>query len=501
MRNLSSITPTDDAGPADAASDGGARMNRVESIRTSLTHRIRAAIRGVNGHRTVRRVSVPVPVPVDAAAFLRVNGQAVSTSPVPPSSGDSAPLPGRTASTFWSGRGSDKSVAAVGVAEELFSHAAPISAGDLESTVTERLQDLPDGAHYFGGMRFDASQPRHRQRPAAEWAAFGTFRFVLPRFELIQEGGRSTLACNLVGPGDVRELDRVLEALDTLRLPAPQAPPELPSPTGRRDVPTREAWVQTIKHALSQIESGDLEKIVMARRATLDHTGPLDPYAVLQHLAPATPNCFHFAFQYDDGPAFIGATPERLFERSGRRVRSEAVAGTRSRASTEREDEELREELMTSDKDQREHAYVEDAIHDTLSTYCDRVGSPDARTDMRLRGGRHIWSRVAGTLKSGVSTGSLLSALHPTPAVGGVPRERALDVIRSTEAFDRGWYAGPVGWIGRDDAEFAVAIRSGLVDGSRLSLYSGAGIVRGSKPADEWDEIEQKIGNFLSLVD
>lgn len=496
MRTPSSLTRTDDA-----SLKGAPRADQLESIRTSLARRIRAAVRGVNGHRSVIRVSVPVPVPVDAAAFLRANGRAVATSSVPESSGDSAPLTKRTASTFWSGRGSDVSVAAVGVAEELSSHAPPIASEDLDAAVTTRLQDLPDGARYFGGMRFDASQPREHQRPASEWATFGTFRFVLPRFELVQEGGRTALACNLVGPGDVRELGRVLEALDTLQLPEPQALPALPSPTGRRDVPTRDAWVQTIKQVLSRIESGELEKIVMARRATLNHAGPLDPYAVLQHLAPATPNCFHFAFQYDDGPAFIGATPERLLARSGSRARSEAVAGTRSRASTEREDEVLREELMTSDKDQREHAYVEDAIHDTLSRYCDTVGPPDERTDMRLRGGRHIWSRVAGTLKPGVSTVSLLSALHPTPAVGGVPRERALDVIRSTEAFDRGWYAGPVGWIGRDDAEFAVAIRSGLVDGSRLSLYSGAGIVRGSKPTDEWDEIEQKIGNFLSLVD
>lgn len=490
MRTPSTLAPSNVV-DADAAS----------SVRSTLARRIRAEMRGVNGHRTVIRVSVPVPAAVDPAAFLRLNGRSVSTTNAVPTSGDSAPVADTTAAMFWSGRGSSRSVAAVGAAEVVASYAAPVTAKMLNAVISDKLDDLPPGARYYGGMRFDLSQPRDASHPSSEWSDFGSFRFVLPRFELVQDGETTELACNLVGPGDVKELDRVLEALDELHLPEPQPVPTLPSPTGRHDIPNRSAWVNTIRSSLASIERGELEKVVMARRATLDHTDVLDPYAVLQHLAPATPNCFHFAFQYDDGPAFIGATPERLLQRSGLHVRSEAVAGTRSRASTARADDELREELLASDKDRREHAHVEDAIQDTLASYCKRVVSPDARTEMKLTGGRHIWTRVEGTLRPGVPTASLLTALHPTPAVGGVPRAEALDTIRSAEAFDRGWYAGPVGWIGQDAAEFAVAIRSGLVDGPRLSLYSGAGIVRGSEPDAEWDEIEQKIGNFLSLVD
>ena len=471
------------------------------AIRSALSRRIRAAVRGVNGHRTVIRVSVPVPEAVDPAAFLRLNGHGVAATKPAPTSGDSAPVADTTAAMFWSGRGSARSVAAVGAAEVVASYTAPVTPEMLDVALSHRLEDLPPQARYYGGMRFDLSQPRDASHPAREWADFGSFRFVLPRFELMQDGETTELACNLVGPDDVQEIDRVLDALEALHLPTPQPVPSLPSPTGRHDIPNRSAWVKTIKDALTSIEQGELKKVVMARRAMLDHMNPLDAYGVLQHLALATPNCFHFAFQYDDGPAFIGATPERLLQRSGQQVRSEAVAGTRSRASTAQEDNELRTELLTSDKDRREHAHVEDAIRDTLAPFCERVGPPDARTEMKLTSGRHIWTRVEGTLRPDVSTTSLLTALHPTPAVGGVPRSAALDTIRSAEAFDRGWYAGPVGWIGRDAAEFAVAIRSGLVDGSRLALYSGAGIVRGSEPDAEWDEIEQKIGNFLSLVD
>ena len=106
---------------------------------------------------------------------------------------------------------------------------------------------------------------------------------------------------------------------------------------------------------------------------------------------------------------------------------------------------------------------------------------------------------MRGTLKDGVTDAGLLEALHPTPAVGGYPRDRALGEIRDLEPFDRGWYAGPVGWIGAEASEFAVGIRSGLVRGRTLDLYSGAGIVAGSVPDEEWAEIEQKIGDFTGM--
>jgi menaquinone-specific isochorismate synthase len=115
---------------------------------------------------------------------------------------------------------------------------------------------------------------------------------------------------------------------------------------------------------------------------------------------------------------------------------------------------------------------------------------------MKLARGRHLRSKVHGTLREGVTDAVLLDALHPTPAVGGHPRDEALEEIRALETFDRGWYAGPVGWIGAEDSEFAVGIRSGLVRGGTLALFSGAGIVAGSVPDEEWAEIEQKIGDF-----
>jgi menaquinone-specific isochorismate synthase len=458
----------------------------ASAVRSELARSIRAALAGVNGRRTVTRVTVPLDEEVGTATFLRQDVQAGTV---------------QQAATYWSGRGEHRSTAALGAAEVLAGDDGPIDAARVEADVTQAADGLPDDARYYGGMRFDAAQPADDDHRDAAWAPFGTYRFVLPRFELIREGTEQHLACNLVGPRDVQSAEDVLKAVDRLVLPVPHPGLALPSPRGRRDVPERTAWIDTIRHALDRIGAGEVDKVVLARRATLAHDRPVDPLAVLQHLEPETPNCFHFAFCYDDGPTFLGASPERLFLRRGERVISEAVAGTRSRADSRRADAALRDELLESDKDRREHAFVEDAIRSTLDALCTSTRMPQHRTEMRLSKGRHLHSRIEGRLRETVSTARLLTALHPTPAVGGVPTAAALDLIRECEDFDRGWYAGPVGWIGANDAEFAVAIRSGLVEGDRLSLFSGAGIVRGSEPDAEWDEIEQKIENFLSLVD
>jgi len=161
----------------------------------------------------------------------------------------------------------------------------------------------------------------------------------------------------------------------------------------------------------------------------------------------------------------------------------------------------LRDELFESPKERREHAFVQEAIRAELEQLCTNVETPDAPGELALARSRHLHAPLTGTLRSGMGTIDLLKGLHPTPAVGGVPKDAALTAIRTQEPFDRGWYAGPVGWVGDGEAEFSVAIRSGLVQNARLALFSGAGIVDGSVPDREWEEIEQKIGDFAAVLD
>jgi menaquinone-specific isochorismate synthase len=349
---------------------------------------------------------------------------------------------------------------------------------------------------YYGGLRFDGGREHRDDR----WAAFGTYRFVLPRFELRTDGQTATLACHLVLPRDRESAADVLDALEALAWPNSETTDQLPPSTTRTDAPSRAEWIESVNWALHAIDAERLDKVVLARRSTFDFLRALDPMAILRRVQATTPECFHFAFQPQEGSAFVGASPERLFRQSGRRVRTEAVAGTRSRGDSDQADEALREELLASEKDRREHAYVQDTIQRVLDPLSTRVELNHPPAEMKLARGRHLRSRLEATLRPEVTPLELLKALHPTPAVGGVPSEAARAAIRSQEPFDRGWYAGPVGWIEPEAAEFAVAIRCGLVRGSELDLFSGAGIVDGSVPEREWDEIEQKIGDFAAVL-
>jgi menaquinone-specific isochorismate synthase len=392
---------------------------------------------------------------------------------------------------YWSGRADRAGVAAVGIADL---REAGVSEGP--GSLSKLLALLPDsgvsGARYYGGARFDPLG-----QPDEEWAAFNAYRFVLPRFELHAE--ETMLVCNLVLPRDMDDASKIVQEIEDLSLPEGASGALLPAPMFREDSPDFQGWRENLERALSAFSEGRLGKVVLARRAEFGFCRNLDPTLLLESLKAATPGCFHFYAEPESGTAFLGASPERLFRREGRSVESEAVAGTRPRGVSSMEDEGLRDDLLHSAKDLSEHTYVSKGIREALEPLCEELEIEDCVSEMKLARGRHLRSKVRGTLEDGVTDAALLDAMHPTPAVGGHPRSEALEQIRTLEPFDRGWYAGPVGWIGQEASEFAVGIRSGLVRGRTLALFSGAGIVTGSVPDEEWAEIEQKIGDFTGM--
>jgi menaquinone-specific isochorismate synthase len=394
---------------------------------------------------------------------------------------------------YWSGREDRAGVAAVGIAD-----LREVGVSEGAGSLSKVLASLPDsgvsGARYYGGARFDPLG-----QPDEEWAAFSAYRFVLPRFELHAGETETMLLCNLVLPRDMDDASKIVQEIEDLSLPEGASGALLPAPMCREDSPNSEGWRENVERALSALSEGRLGKVVLARRAEFGFCRDLDPTLLLESLKAATPGCFHFYAEPEDGIAFLGASPERLFRREGRSVESEAVAGTRPRGVSSMEDEVLRDDLLHSAKDLSEHTYVSKGIREALEPLCEVLEIEDHVSEMMLARGRHLRSKVRGTLEDGVTDAALLDAMHPTPAVGGYPRSEALEQIHALEPFDRGWYAGPVGWIGQEASEFAVGIRSGLVRGRTLALFSGAGIVAGSLPAEEWAEIEQKIGDFTGM--
>ena len=399
---------------------------------------------------------------------------------------------------FWSDREHAFAVAGIGAAGIKTSRSGRGVEGLFEELRAE-LSSGQDDLRYYGGFRFDLAPARD-----AKWGPFGTYRFVLPQFELVAKGDDHYVACNVVLPDTAKDLalaKALRERLETLETSATPSQPEIPEVLSRSDRPGLNDWCDSVRDLLDAFESGTLEKVVLARESSFHLAGEADPVALLQILMANTGYSYHYLFQPEAGSAFIGASPEQLYKRVGAFLQSEAIAGTRPRGSTPEEDKRLGKELLTSEKERREHLYVLDSIRDLFNDRCKAVQGGDDIELLKLRHCQHLLTRIEGRLDAADCDSELLAGLHPTPAVGGIPRDEALECIRATEPFERGWYTGPMGWVGRDATEFAVAIRSALVRGSMLSVYAGAGIVPGSEPQDEWDELENKIADFRSILE
>ncbi len=399
--------------------------------------------------------------------------------------------------TYWSSRGGALECVGLGCAETLAA-----STREEAGEVFARMRQMVcagAGVRYYGGMRFDPTQT-----PRPHWRPFGLARFVLPRFEVLREKKHFTLACNLVwkeNDNPALLLPKLLMELASLRLEPETAGDGITSGVGdRRDEPSESEWAPMLGEAMQRISRGDLQKIVLARESRFTFDNAPDGPALLQRLIGLTRDSYHFCFETPGGAAFLGASPERLYRREGRRIYSEAVAGTRPRGRDGAEEADYARALLESGKDRHEHALVMDALRDAFSQLCSEVEPGDEVSVLKLHCCQHLYWPIEGTLKAAGAEAHILRLLHPTPAVGGTPTADAVRAIGEIEPFDRGWYTGPVGWIGADGAEFAVAIRSGLLADGALHLYSGAGIVPESVAAEEWAEIENKMGTFIQCL-
>ncbi|HEX3393033.1 MAG TPA: isochorismate synthase [Acidimicrobiales bacterium] len=259
----------------------------------------------------------------------------------------------------------------------------------------------------------------------------------------------------------------------------------------------RQAWTAAVHEAVARIASGPLAKVVLAREVVVDGGRPFDRREVLDRLRAGDPTSFTYAVG-----GFVGASPELLVRRRGDQVLSRPMAGTTTRGATPADDDRMVAALAASPKEASEHALVVGAVREALQPVCDQL-TAGARPDaVRLATVTHLATSVAGHLiDPAPSALALAGLLHPTPAVGGLPRAEALAAIAELEAFDRGLYAGPVGWVdSRGDGEWAVALRCARLDGARAYLVAGAGIMADSDPDAEWAETEAKLEPMLRAL-
>ena len=361
------------------------------------------------------------------------------------------------------------------------------------------------GPRFIGGAAF---APGAADR--APWTGFGDAWFVLPRWTYVRDGAHA----HLVLAVDAREAANAARWHDELARhhAAFAARPARPQPAlVELQRASAAQWRDQVVAITDAIAGGACSKIVAARTATIALAGAVRAADLLAALDHRHADCVRVLVQPPNAGALVAATPERLVRRDGDRVWCDALAGTRSIAAPgddpggvpgvrDRIIAEASAELIASRKDRREHALVVEAIRAALAG-CAEVEAP-AEPDVRiLRHVVHLHTPFRARLRTPLHVLELAARLHPTPAVGGTPREVAVDWIRSREPIARGWYAAPVGWFDLDgNGELAVAIRSGVLAGNRAHLWAGAGIVAGSDPDRELAETELKLRAMLGAL-
>ncbi|WP_435098015.1 isochorismate synthase [Halorubrum sp. N11] len=337
------------------------------------------------------------------------------------------------------------------------------------------------------------------------WGPFPEARFVLPRVQVTFATNGAWLTVNAVGddadPDAVEK--RLAEERDRIGgLTASGDRPPRPGIAATRRTTSREAWRESVEAAVDRIRGGDLQKVVLAQALEADLGEAFPRAATLDRLAEKYPDCHRYYFEPDaGGSAFFGATPERLVALRGRTVETDALAGTTGRGETPAEDEWLAQELLDDAKNVHEHELVADTVREQLEPFAASISAGERRV-RRLATVQHLHTPITAELSADRHVLDLVEALHPTPAVGGLPPDRALDTIHDTEPFDRGWYAAPVGWIdAAGNGAFAVAIRSAVATARQATLFAGVGLVADSDPDREWDEVQLKYRPILDELE
>jgi isochorismate synthase len=361
----------------------------------------------------------------------------------------------------------------------------------------------------------------------SEWHGLGAGRLLLPEVTIVCRNGETwlTRTCAVESESCPDEIFQRLAVADS---EVPLTPLHRPLAVSRDDAnpglrsdlgftleiqgPGPEIRVQAdrahgqymaqVEAALDAIEAGKFEKVVLARSLQVTGDHDFDLTSFLSSLRSMFPSCATLAIR-DGDDLFVSATPERLIALEGDQVTTAAVAGSAPRGRSPEEEARHSAALSESEKERIEHELVKRSIREALSESCGSLSGPAVPRLLKLEGIQHLETPLRGRLhahrRGCTNVLNLVAMLHPTPAVGGAPRETALDWLEHFEALDRGWYAGPVGYVdGRGNGEFRVALRSALLRGRKARLFAGAGIVEGSEPASELAETRLKLRALLA---
>lgn len=404
---------------------------------------------------------------------------------------------------FWTDRRRTHRVAACGVVQRWES---------LEQVQTA-LKTLPAAFRVYGGWAFNPeAQKQHLDKHAAHTAASTTaipnanpwqnwpgHYFFLPRWELRQDKHGETLCLNLWGNLDrSKEIDLALEILQT---PAPtgSTPPQTPLPLETlHDTPDLAGWQDMLKQARTHFDDNTLQKIVLSKVSC--SKVPQLPLCFMKRLLERQRQAYHFWFEPFENNVLWGASPERLYTRQGRIVKTEALAGTRPRPANTDAALAYRDELLHSPKEQQENERVQEHIEHRLGPLSSSFWM-EPLTVIQAGPVQHLYRQIKAEVHPEIQDAELVRTLHPTPAVSGYPSAAAITALESIEPHARGWYTGALGWISAEAAEWTVVLRVALWQEQCMYFYTGAGIMPDSDPVAEWKELEVKLLSLKTLFD
>jgi isochorismate synthase len=408
----------------------------------------------------------------------------------------------------WEQPDRDFALAALGTAyqvtargEDRFDEAAGECLRLGEGAVVEKPVGLPAGAGpvWTGGFAFDPEGAR-----SAPWSSFAPAALTLPELSLCRRAETTFLTLNAVvasGSDPDGVADRLEGRLAGLRAdPLPLLDPHPKQRPSIRSVHPPGDFEAAVAAAAERIDEGEMAKVVLAREVVVEAASAHEPAAVFGAMREQFPSCFCFCAGTPEA-AFIGASPELLVRRAGASAHTVALAGSTRRSSDPAVDDHLGEQLLRSDKNRREQRIVAERIVRALRPHAVWVEAAPEPELVKIANIQHLATPVIAQLAEPHSAVELAGLMHPTPAVGGEPRDRATATIAELERMDRGWYAGPLGWMdAAEDGEFCVALRSALLRDREARLYAGVGVVAGSDPAGELAETEVKLDALLPLL-
>lgn len=331
----------------------------------------------------------------------------------------------------------------------------------------------------LGGMSFDQLPPT-----GSHWSEFPASYFFLPKSQITTDGDDTWYTA--IGPAQ--------ELTSNSRKKVGHLPTVLDS----CHEPNRTEWNEQVIRSRTEIRNDAYSKVVLAQALDLQLSDTVSLPPLVKTLQRENPNCFISAFKPTKSAVFVAATPERLVTRENTKLRTDALAGSSKRGDTDGTDKRLSNQLEASQKNRHEHALVVEAITDELDRFGGAITIGDRRV-FRLQTVQHLHTPIEVQYDQAPHILEVVKALHPTPAVGGLPRDAANEAIQRIESIDRGWYAAPIGWHDANgNGSFAIGIRSGIFREKSARLFAGAGIVANSDPAEEWNELQLKYEPLLS---